>query len=105
MEVSYEYLNADQVAELQRDASENRTFEYILWGTYGPHMDHPMETRTLIDLDTDHLEAILITQPQVSPRTRASIVELLKLRYEAEFYASRDRTQEMNFFQVLSQLA
>lgn len=36
--------------------------EYLTWNSYGVNGDEPCETRTIAQLDTDHIEAILRTQ-------------------------------------------
>ena len=41
------------------------------WGTRGPLGDQPLQWRPLSELSTDHIEAIIETQPQVQGWTRA----------------------------------
>lgn len=81
LEVPYVPLNADQVAALQRAIPEH--LDDFEWGSYGRNGDELLKKRKLVDLDTDHLEAILITQPQTSPAYRAAILHILKGRYQA----------------------
>ena len=50
------------------------------WGSFGPDGREHQKVRVLNDLGTDHLEAILITQPQIGRVYRAAILELLKVR-------------------------
>lgn len=54
------------------------------WGTFGPNADQPMAERTLWDLDTDHLENILITERHIPLAYSIIILSILKLRYKAE---------------------
>jgi hypothetical protein len=82
IEVPYVYLNAEQVADLQKKVCEEESWKHLRWGNHGPKGDQDAtEFKTLADCDTDHLEAILITQPQLPPEYRAAILELLKTRY------------------------
>ena len=39
------------------------------WGTYGPNGDQPLKHVILKDMDTDHIKAILETQPHISDTT------------------------------------
>lgn len=82
--VPYERMSADEVRYLQKRIRETEHWIHEEWGTFGPNGDRPLEVRYLPNLDTDHLEAILITQPHLSPKQRATILELLKSRYEIQ---------------------
>lgn len=83
LEIEYTYLTADEVAALQAEVREQKAWNTLTWGSFGREGKGPCKLRTLGELDTDHLEAILITQP--CPHThRAAILELLKIRYAAE---------------------
>jgi hypothetical protein len=53
----------------------------LRWGTYGPEGKRPLAVRYLADLDTDHLENILITQRQISVLYSKTIIFILKQRY------------------------
>jgi hypothetical protein len=81
MLVKYEPLSADGVKELQATVVENEAWDHLDWGTYGPEGKGPKETKKLAELDTDHLEAILITQPHLGNYYRATILALLQQRY------------------------
>jgi hypothetical protein len=81
MTVEYVPLTADQVKRLQQEITENRVWEALNWGSHGPEGKGPKRTRVLAELDTDHLEAILITQPHIGNSYRAAILALLKERY------------------------
>lgn len=74
--VDYQYLTAEECEELKRNAHGRHP-----WGSYGPAADQPLNVRTLEDLDTEHLENILITQRHLSNEYAASILMLLKQRY------------------------
>lgn len=51
------------------------------WGTFGPNGDQPRVDKPLRDLDTDHLENILITQRHIAWQTSLVILHILKDRY------------------------
>ncbi len=72
-------MNATQVAALQMSVQDYA--HELEWTSYGPDGDEGPIKRTLVELDTDHLEAILITQPGISPEYRAAILYILKDRY------------------------
>ena len=68
-------LNSYTQKELD-DASKR-----LQWGTFGPDGQRPMQVRYLNDLDTDHLENIMVTQPQITPIYKKVILHILKLRW------------------------
>ncbi|RDJ34934.1 MAG: hypothetical protein DWQ19_08860 [Crenarchaeota archaeon] len=82
IEVDYNYQTAEQVKELQE--SVPGMLGAMTWTSYGPKGRSKAETRKIVELDTDHLEAILITQPQITPLLRAAILHILKGRYRGE---------------------
>lgn len=82
--VAYRPMTAVEVAQLKCRVRSEKAWETLRWANYGPDGDSPREETTLADLDTDHLEAILITQPQISPEYRAAILELIRLRWADE---------------------
>ena len=57
------------------------------WGTYGPTGDKPMQARFLSDLDTDHLENILVTQKHIDFMCSKIILHLIKKRLTAKVMA------------------
>ena len=81
IDVAYVPMSADQVASLQR-AIPNYLGAFE-WGSHGRNGDEPLKQRKLVEMDTDHLEAVLITQSQISPAYRAAILHILKGRYQA----------------------
>jgi len=82
MAVEYQPLSADQVKDLQRKVNDTQAWKQLKWGSHGPEGKDPKQIRTLNDLDTDHLEAILITQPHIGNTYRAAILALLHRRYK-----------------------
>lgn len=50
------------------------------WGTYGPEGDGELQIKKLVDLDTDHLEQLLI-MPTGASSVRKVILHILKQRY------------------------
>jgi hypothetical protein len=52
------------------------------WGTFGPNGDQPRVDKPLIQLDTNHLENILITQRHISWQVSCVILHILKERYK-----------------------
>lgn len=79
--VKYEHLTADQCESL-KERVKDKEQEYT-WGTYGPKRDEELQKYTINKLSTQHLENILITQPQVANELAAAILMLLKKRYGA----------------------
>lgn len=59
----------------------------LRWGTFGPTGLRPMEVRYLIDLDTDHLQNILMTQDSCPYLYRRVIIHILKNRWQLESVA------------------
>lgn len=55
----------------------------MTWGTFGPDGDQPLQYKPLAELDTDHLENILISQPTLNTNFKAAIVVILKNRYKS----------------------
>lgn len=68
-------LNAMSESEL------NQLLDDTLWTSYGRDGKGPAKNRPLRELDTDHLENILVTQSHVPFVVRKSILHLLKQRY------------------------
>jgi hypothetical protein len=54
------------------------------WGTYGKNGDQDRVVKFLGDLDTDHLENILITQRQIHVIYSKTILHILKRRWKAQ---------------------
>jgi len=52
----------------------------MLWGTYGKYNELPLTWKPITDLATDHIVAILVTQPQVPAHYHDAFVEILKSR-------------------------
>jgi len=79
--------NGDKLAEITKainTVSDDEVIEFskkLKWGTYGPNGDQPVKIRYLYDLDTEHLENILVTQGHIGPIYIRTILVLLKHRY------------------------
>jgi hypothetical protein len=56
--------------------------ENLVWGTYGKNPTYPMKLRwtTLGECSSEHLLAILKTQPQLTPAYTAAIQTILRDR-------------------------
>ena len=67
-------LNTECLDQLARE---------LPWGTYGPNGDQERTVKILNDLDTDHLENILITQRQIHVVYSKTILHILKRRWKA----------------------
>ena len=52
----------------------------LRWGTYGPTGTDRLSIKYLNDLDTDHLENILVTQYEITELYRKVILYILKRR-------------------------
>lgn len=81
LEVNYEHLTADQ-CEALKEKVRDKEHDYQ-WGTYGPKRDESLQRYTIAQLSTQHLENLLITQPQIDNELAAAILMLLKKRYGA----------------------
>lgn len=77
VEVEYKPLGPDECSRLKEKglkfARENK------WGTYGSPSGE-LKYIYIIDLSTEHIENILITQPQVTPEYRAAMIAVLNSR-------------------------
>ena len=72
-------LNAEALKDV---AQKDNAAAFLTWGTYGPNGDQPLTHKSLADLDTEHLENIIISQPHVLPHFKAAILCELKKRYQ-----------------------
>lgn len=79
MEVNYQHLTADECEKLKEKVRDKED-EYT-WGTYGPKRDEELQHYSITKLSTQHLENLLITQPQITNELAAAILMLLKKRY------------------------
>ena len=84
LSIEYRYIPAAEVKEMQAIAVVEEVWNKLPWGSYGPEGTDSQKVRMLGELDTDHLEAIIITQPQILPFYRTAILELLKKRYKEQ---------------------
>jgi len=66
-------LYNDQPHEVQRDV--------LTWGTYGIDGDQPLQYKTIADMDTGHLEAVVVMRG-VCPLRRKCMQKELELRNE-----------------------
>lgn len=57
------------------------------WGTFGPTGNKPMQIRFLNDLETDHLENILVTQKHIDYMYSKVILHLIKKRLTTKVVA------------------
>ena len=55
--------------------------ELLTWGTYGPNGDQPLQYKTIAEMETGHLEAV-IEMGGVCPIRRACMQKELELRNE-----------------------
>jgi len=68
---------------LYDDESFDVIRQNVTWGTRGPRGDQPLKQKPLMDLDDDHIQAILDTQKHISQKMRRY------LHLEQEFRKSR----------------
>jgi hypothetical protein len=72
--LDYKELSIDSKYEELSIDSDGVDFETVRntlkWGTYGPNGDQPLKRVLLKDLTTDHIEAILENQHQISGELR-----------------------------------
>ena len=84
MEIEYTELNPEECEALKKEVIKDRLWEKLAWGkrdwTEGTAKGDA-EPKRLADLETSHLENILITQPQLHYGYRAAILALLKERW------------------------
>ena len=63
------------------DAPHERQRELLTWGTYGINGDQPLQYKTIAEMETGHLEAV-IEMGGVCPIRRACMQKELELRNE-----------------------
>ena len=61
------------------DAPHERQRELLTWGTYGIKGDQPLQYKTIADMDTGHLEAV-VAMSRVCPIRRKCMQKELELR-------------------------
>ena len=62
------------------DTSHEDHRHYLKWGTRGPKGDQPLRRVAIKDMDTDHIEACLETQTQMSSMYREVMTKELEFR-------------------------
>lgn len=77
------YKTTSQELQPLRDNPElmSQVRRELTWGTNGPEGQEPTKTLWLDDLETGHLENILITQYQIKALYKLVILTILKERY------------------------
>ncbi len=73
-------VQAEPIDVLSRPA--HKRWSYLKWGTYGKNCDEPLHFMRLVDCETSHLQAILVTCKYISEDMRKIIRELLAERGE-----------------------
>jgi len=63
------------------DAPHERQRELLTWGTYGIKGDQPLQYKTIAEMETGHLEAV-IKMVGICPRRRKCMQKELELRNE-----------------------
>ena len=56
--------------------------DYVTWGTYGKEGDEPLSYKTIADMETEHLQAVLDTQWGMYPQIRDLMKAELEYRNE-----------------------
>ena len=75
------------LTEYTRQVNEIKPFQFerfaneLKWGTYGPDGQGELKIKSLNELDTNHLENIIITQGQAPDIYKATIIYLIKKRW------------------------
>lgn len=80
------FIEEDEVLEMM----SIDPVRYSLWGTRGKDGKQPLQYKLLIDCDTDHLEAILKTQSQISNGTRILIMRILDSRKVKTLFTKKE---------------
>ena len=80
IQVPQQYLNSAECEALKQNADVNLT-----WTSFGPNGNEKAETKMLCELYTEHLENILISQPQITPQYKAAILKIIKDRMLDQF--------------------
>lgn len=65
---------------LYEDASHTQLREAVKWGTRGKNNDQPTRFVSIAEMETDHIEACLETQPHMSPVIRKVMSDELAIR-------------------------
>ena len=63
------------------DAPHERQREVLTWGTYGINGDQPLQYKTIAEMETGHLEAV-VKMTGICPRRRKCMQKELELRNE-----------------------
>ena len=61
------------------DAPHERQRELLTWGTYGPKGDQPLQYKTIAEMETGHLEAV-VKMVGICPIRRKCMQKELELR-------------------------
>lgn len=74
------YLNSMLMIRIMTSDGLDRVKRVIIWGTYGKMGNDPLKYVRLMDCSTEHLEAILRTQYQITPLYRECIESIIEDR-------------------------
>ena len=77
------------VLGLTKDSSIAEFQNRLVWGTFGRPAQHPVQWKRLRELDTEHLENILVSQRQIPHIYSRAILGILRERYELRRVQSR----------------
>lgn len=74
-------LNGDeQYFTLTLDDDHETIRQYVDWGSYGKNGDEPLHYIKVMDMETDHIKAILSTIPHVHPHLKQVMINELEYR-------------------------
>ena len=82
--LEYRSFTAEECRVMKEVVDENPVECQVKWGTIGPDGKDSLKFLPIAELSTDHLENILITQPQASIPIKTIILKVLKKRYREE---------------------
>jgi len=81
LDYSRRMVNKDAPAtelSISEDVLHSVAREFVTWGTYGKQQDQPLSYIAIMDMETEHLEAVLDTQKYMAPQMR----DLMKAELE-----------------------
>jgi len=79
--------NGDEENMCMYDDEPHETQVQVLtWGTYGINGDQPLQYKTIAEMDTSHIEAVLQTVKHIRPMIKTVMQNELKFRQQHVTY-------------------
>ena len=68
------------------DVPHETQVQVLTWGTYGINGDQPLQYKTIAEMDTSHIEAVLQTVKHIRPMIKTVMQNELKFRQQHVTY-------------------